>query len=384
MKKPYLLAASSSRLFALVLAVTSASSGAVTPLRESFDLQIPALPTPVTVDSTQRLVYELHLTNFAREPLLLTKVEVLDATRDDIVASFAGKNLTRRLARPGAPVTDPANEIAPGMRGVLYLEIALPQGVLPRTLDHRIEYTVANAGASIVEGGRVTVGDAAPLVLGAPLRGGPWAAIHSPDWERGHRRVLYTIDGRARIPGRFAIDWVRLDDAGRTARGDADKVGNSYGYGAEVLAVADATVAATRDDVAESDSISTHPKHALGDATGNYVALDLGGGRYAFYEHLKPGSLRVKPGQRVRRGEAIAALGFTGDSTGPHLHFHVADANSPLGAEGVPFVLDRFEVLGAYPDISTLGTARWTPRNTGSPLLRKDEMPGPNVVVGFE
>ncbi len=384
MKKPYLLAASSSRLFALVLAVTSASSGAVTPLRESFDLQIPALPTPVTVDSTQRLVYELHLTNFAREPLLLTKVEVLDATRDDIVASFAGKNLTRRLARPGAPVTDPANEIAPGMRGVLYLEIALPQGVLPRTLDHRIEYTVANAGASIVEGGRVTVGDAAPLVLGAPLRGGPWAAIHSPDWERGHRRVLYTIEGRARIPGRFAIDWVRLDDAGRTARGDADKVGNSYGYGAEVLAVADATVAATRDDVAESDSISTHPKHALGDATGNYVALDLGGGRYAFYEHLKPGSLRVKPGQRVRRGEAIAALGFTGDSTGPHLHFHVADANSPLGAEGVPFVLDRFEVLGAYPDISTLGTARWTPRNTGSPLLRKDEMPGPNVVVGFE
>lgn len=384
MKKPYLLAASSSRLFALVLAVTSASSGAVTPLRESFDLQIPALPTPVTVDSTQRLVYELHLTNFAREPLLLTKVEVLDATRDDIVASFAGKNLTRRLARPGAPVTDPANEIAPGMRGVLYLEVALPQGVLPRTLDHRIEYTVANAGASIVEGGRVTVGDAAPLVLGAPLRGGPWAAIHSPDWERGHRRVLYTIDGRARIPGRFAIDWVRLDDAGRTARGDADKVGNSYGYGAEVLAVADATVAATRDDVAESDSISTHPKHALGDATGNYVALDLGGGRYAFYEHLKPGSLRVKPGQRVRRGEAIAALGFTGDSTGPHLHFHVADANSPLGAEGVPFVLDRFEVLGAYPDISTLGTARWTPRNTGSPLLRKDEMPGPNVVVGFE
>src|SRR3546814_7386768 len=69
--------------------------------------------------------------------------------------------------------------------------------------------------------------------------------------------------------------------------------------------------------------------------SGNACALDLGDGRHAFYEHLKPGSIRVVPGQRVRRGEVIAELGFTGDSTGPHLHFHVADAPSPLGAEGL-------------------------------------------------
>src|SRR3546814_3208759 len=93
----------------------------------------------------------------------------------------------------------------------------------------------------------------------------------------------------------------------------------------------------------ESATISAHPENALGDATGNYVALDLGDGRHAFYEHLKPGSIRVVPGQRVRRGEVIAELGFTGDSTGPHLHFHVADAPSPLGAEGLPFEIDRLD-----------------------------------------
>jgi murein DD-endopeptidase MepM/ murein hydrolase activator NlpD len=142
------------------------------------------------------------------------------------------------------------------------------------------------------------------------------------------------------LPGRFAIDWVRKDEQGRSARGDADVVRNSLGYGADVLAVAHARVAAVRDGIAESDRLSTAPRHALDDKAGNYVALDLGDGRFAVYEHLAPGSIRVKQGERVRRGQVIAALGFTGDSTEPHLHFHVADSASPLAGEGLPFEIE--------------------------------------------
>jgi murein DD-endopeptidase MepM/ murein hydrolase activator NlpD len=143
-------------------------------------------------------------------------------------------------------------------------------------------------------------------------------------------------------------------------------------------------VAAARDDVSESARLSTHPEHALEDATGNYVALDLGNGRYAFYEHLKPGSVRVSAGQRVRRGQVIAALGFTGQSTGPHLHFHVADGDSPLGAEGMPFVLERFELLGAYPDFAALGKAPWVPLDRSAGSARTGEMLAPNAVVRFD
>ena len=160
-----------------------------------------------------------------------------------------------------------AGALAPGMRAVLYVELALTGKSVPRSLSHRIEYRVEKEGAPAatfaVEDAPIALPARAALVLGAPLRGGPWAAIHSPDWERGHRRMLYTVDGRARIPGRFAIDWVKLDAAGRTALGDADVVAGAYGYGAEVLAVADATVASTRDDVAESASVAANPKHAL-------------------------------------------------------------------------------------------------------------------------
>ena len=65
----------------------------------------------------------------------------------------------------------------------------------------------------------------------------------------------------------------------------------------------------------------------------------------------------VTRGQRVRSGQAIAELGSSGStSSGPHLHFHVADRNSLLSAEGLPFVWRRFDQLGAFRSIEALAT----------------------------
>jgi murein DD-endopeptidase len=237
--------------------------------------------------------------------------------------------------------------------------------------------------SAVVDGTHIRVQREPLPVLGPPLHGGPWVAIYGPAWERGHRRVMYAVDGRVRIPGRFAIDWIRLDADARKVRGDEDRVIDWLGYGADVLAVADALVAATRDDVAESERLSAHVSPALQDATGNFVALELSAGRYAFYEHLKPGSIRVARGERVRRGQVIAGLGFTGQSTGPHLHFHIADANSPLGAEGVPYVLEGFKLLGRFESLEELGSMPWLPLGGGGEPQRRGELPAPNAVVVF-
>ena len=318
-------------------ALVNSSTFATGDSRESFDMTVPVPPSPVAIDGRDWLIYELHLTNFAGTPLRVEKVEVLP---------------------DGIDARAEIQTVRPGERAVVYLEIPVDAMRPPRALRHRVLYSAGETTqVAEVVGGEVDVRAKAKLALGTPLRGGPWAAVYAWEWPRGHRRVFYTLEGRARLPGRLAIDFVRKDGQGLSARGDADVVKNSLGYGAEVLAVADAQVAAVRDGIAESDRVSANPKHSLDEKAGNYIALDLGDGRFAIYEHLKPGSIRVARGDRVRRGQPVASLGFTGDSTEPHLHFHVADKPSPLLGEGLPF---EFEMNG------------------------KRERPAPNAVVTFD
>lgn len=337
-------------------------------------------PAAVASDSFALLSYELHLTNLSDAALSISSVQIFDQDGTalfDLPSCSALAPQLSILGRSGSEAD--ACTVAAGLRAVLYLDLAAGNA---RGLQHRVRYAAAGNASdatTVLDGARVEVDDRPPVVLGPPLRGGPWVAVHDPAWPRGHRRVLYTVAGRTHIPGRYAIDWIRVDRDGHLA-GDRDRVATWFGYGADVIAVADATVAATRDDVAESASVSAQVKHAIRDAAGNYVALDLGNGQYAFYEHLRPGSVRVRVGQRVRRGEVVAALGFTGDSTGPHLHFHVADASSPLDAEGVPYAFGDFDLLGRYPSLDQFGKVPW---QSQPGRHRSHEWPASNTVVQF-
>jgi murein DD-endopeptidase len=341
--------------------------------RDTLELVIPVPPTAIAVEGAKQLVYEIHLADSGGAPLSPQSLRIHDAApRGVLISEFSGEALARRHAR-----TDEST-------AVIYVELSLPPASAPKSLMHTLEYTASDASKTLVVQGACAVSAAPPVIVGPPLRGGSWAAIHHPDWARGHRRVIYTIDGRARIPGRYAIDWIKLDEQGRFAGDDADVPRNHFGHGADVIAVSDAKVVAARDDMAESTTVSGNDRHSLEDAAGNYIALEIAPQRYAFYEHLQPGSVRVSAGQTVRRGEVIAALGFTGDSTGPHLHFHVADAVSTLGAEGQPFVIDRFELRGRYDDIATLGSKRWLDRPAPLGPIRREERPAANAVVAFD
>ena len=345
-------------------------------VRQGFDLQVPISPAPVPLGEDSHLCYELHLTNFAGEPLQLMRVEALDAATGTVLGDFQGAELGGRI---GGGEADGRDVVAPGMRAVVYLGLSIKGVSTPHALIHRIAFRplAADREAFVtVEGGAVDI-DQRPLpVLGPPLRGGPWVAVYDPAMERGHRRVFYAVDGRARIPGRFAIDWMRPPNDPRQGATPLDD-----GAGADVLAVADAVVAATRDGVAEPSSSMDISAVTIADAAGNYIALDLGAGRYAVYEHLQPGLL-VKPGDRVRQGQVIAALGATGQASQPHLHFHVSDSALPLPAEGQPYRLSGLTVLGAYPSIDAFfrGEA-WNAPVTASETA--PSFPTPNLVVRF-
>jgi hypothetical protein len=358
------------------------------PIVESPELAIVQPPAIAVIGGARHLVYELHITNLGDAPIALTGLAVIDAARGTILREVGGAALAADLGRPGPtpPAGTLTTELAPGTRAVFYAWLPLGDAPAPAALRHRVEIDVMRGAAHdhrIVFAGPVRVRAEPPVVLGAPLRGGRWVAIYDPAGRRSHRRVIYTVDGRARIPARFAIDWMKLGDDDALAV-DPARLASWYGYAADVLAVADATVADARDDIAvDTPPAGPHPPVALEAASGNYVVLDLGAGRFAIYEHLKPGSVRVRPGARVRRGDVIAALGNTGSSSGgPHLHFHVADAAADLAAEGLPYAFDAFEVVGAYRFAGDDGQpARVVP---AAPLGRlRAQLPAPNAVVRF-
>jgi murein DD-endopeptidase MepM/ murein hydrolase activator NlpD len=102
-------------------------------------------------------------------------------------------------------------------------------------------------------------------------------------------------------------------------------------------------IAGVRDGMPENVP-GVLPPPSIETAPGNYVIEDLGDGRFALYAHMQPGSLRVHPGDRVERGDVLGLVGNTGNSTMPHLHFHVMDRASPLDANGLPYVFDRFDL----------------------------------------
>ncbi|RAO76426.1 M23 family metallopeptidase [Dyella jiangningensis] len=356
------------------------------PVTQSFDLRVSWAPEPVRVEGKASLVYELHLTSYAKAPLRLASIAVVD---DDghALATFEGKALEAVLGRPDHPADKDPTRIPPGVNAVAYLSVPFDPGVAPR-LHHRVTYTtdLASASPMAIEGGVFAVTSRTSLALGPPLRGGPWAAIYNAQWERGHRRVLYATNGAVHVPGRFAIDWIRVGAQGGFAHGNGAKPTEWLGYGADVLAVADATVVSTGEGIGEAATLAEHAmqKVPLEDAAGNYVALDLGDGRYAFYEHLQPGSIAVKPGQHVRRGDIIGRLGFTGESTGPHLHFHVADADVPLAAEGLPYGFEHLHVIGHYGDIEAFAQGKaWDRASPASGKVLDNSFPAPLDVVEF-
>lgn len=352
------------------------------------DLYIPAAPAPVKADGRVHLVYELHITNFDKpaRDLTLTSVEVLGDGQDAApLARLVSEDLAKQVARPGAGEKLPdKRRIAGGMRAVLFMWVTVDSAAaLPRTLRHRLAFAIEKVnGERTVEGASVEIRRDAPLAIGPPLRGEGWMAANGPS-NRGenHRRAINTVDGKARIAQRFAIDWIKFGPNGQLWSGGFGKNAEWFGYGAEILAVADAVVASVSDSVPENkpDTDSRAVPITLETIGGNYVTLDLGNGRYAMYFHMQPGKIRVKVGDKVRRGEVLGLVGNSGNSDGPHLHFQICDADSPLGSEGLPFVFESFEKLGEG-GLNDNG-ASW--KQVGKVEERRMEIPLENVVVRF-
>jgi murein DD-endopeptidase len=355
-----------------------------------IDIEIPVAPIPVKANGKMHLLYELHLTNFKAPNLEITRVEVLnDPSNGLVLASYTDAELTGRLGRPGAPSNLPDKRvIAGGMRAVIFLEIVFDRpGDVPSALSHRLWFksTDSKTPDESVTSGRIEIPPTLPPLIHSPLRGEGWVALSGMSNTSGHRRTIVVVNGKARIAQRFATDWVRIGPDGLAFRGDPAKNASWSAYGAKIHAATNGTVVDVKDGVPENDPTSDKKAVPITveSAPGNYVIVDMGNGYFSFYAHLKTNSVRVKVGDRVKAGQVLALLGNSGNSDSPHLHFHICDGNSPLGAEGKPYVIDFFEMQGVLRSKKLLVEGGWKQLPGSAVDHRRREIPIENAIVRF-
>lgn len=351
------------------------------PLLPGFDAVIPIAPTLFKADGKWHLVYELHISNMDKWEYAFTRVEVVsaDATQKTL-ATFSGAELDGMFSHPGLPNAEKVSKLAPGEFGAVFLWVTFDRlEDIPAAIAERISVKIGDYPEALSIVTPPTSVDKNPVaVISSPLAGGDWVAANGPSNTSQHRRALIPINGHAHISQRFAIDWVQVYPDGKTYKGDPSDNKNYRAYGTEIHAVADGVVTQVGDGIPQNTpgAKSLAVPSTLETIGGNHVIMEIGNGLFAFYAHMQPGSLRVKVGDKVTRGQVLGLLGNTGNSSEPHLHFQICSANSELGSEGLPYAFASFEVQGKAGEdkISMF---------PGGPVKHEMEIPTEDEIVRF-
>jgi len=351
------------------------------PVVPLFNAVIPIAPTAFKADGKWHLVYELHISNMDKWEYAFTRIEVVsaDATQKTL-ATFTGADLDGMFIHPGLPNAEKVSKLAPGEFGAVFLWVTLDNlEDVPAALAERISVKIGDypEALSIVTP-PTSVNKNPAVVISSPLVGEDWVAANGPSNTSQHRRALIPINGHAYISQRFAIDWVQVYPDGKTYKGDPSDNKNYRAYGTEIHAVADGVVTQVGDGIPQNTpgAKSLAVPITLETIGGNHVIMEIGDGLFAFYAHMQPGSLRVKVGDKVTRGQVLGLLGNTGNSSEPHLHFQICSANSELGSEGLPYAFASFDVQGK-------GEEDKMSIFPGGPVKHQMEIPTEDEIVRF-
>lgn len=169
--------------------------------------------------------------------------------------------------------------------------------------------------------------------LTLPFEGRWYVAWGGPDIE--HNYHAKSKDQR------FALDILRVE-GGRSYSGEGTELTDYYAFGQPVRAVAPGVVIDAGDGVQDNPIGEMNPKEAF----GNYVVLDHGNGEFSMYAHFVKGSLQVAKGDKVTRGQTLGRCGNSGNSSEPHIHYHLQTTPTRFDGQGLPPVFTRARVNG--------------------------------------
>jgi Peptidase family M23 len=300
-----------------------------------------------------------QLLNFDFE-LSVLGPDTLTVTRIDLsVLNPSGRLVAQRHVSGNGMIpsiaTVPNTRLLPGRTTMIYNPLYSFEGAIP---IHEMRYTFTLRGRSGVQRAEVMVRPVAyqgktDLIL--PLTGRVMV-LDGHDFYSHHRRldlsVLVPLGLLRRHFNRYAYDFSLVDDRDRLSRTGGGSNEDWVGYGATVLAPGDGVVRDAVNDAKEhilphdqwDDEAGMQKPRSI---PGNFVVIDHENGEVSFLAHLKQGSVVVKPGDRVRRGQVIGRMGLSGDSDEtPHIHYQLMDAADFRDADGLPSYFSGFVRAG--------------------------------------
>lgn len=343
---------------ALLLALIAAPLAKAAPVDQFTPVAADVIATPEPVlatDGRRHLAYELLLINHSFPAAKVTVRSIKAMVRGEVVGSLAGKRLAA-VMRPFGDSKSPVRLEAGEAATVLMDLVFRPGEKLPKRLVHRLVLSenprsAVNATAYSAAPTRVSRREA--VVIAPPLRGPGWVAANGCCSEpTSHRSSVLSINGAIHAGERFAIDFIQLTPSGFLTDGPIERLSSYPFFGDEVLSATSGKVVGVVDGLPDGPIDFELPPITAAKAGGNHVVVAMGHGRYAFYAHLQPGSVRVKVGDHVSVGEALGLLGNSGNSNAPHLHFQLMDGPIPLGSNGIPYRFSRFTAEGTLTNFA--------------------------------
>lgn len=342
-------------------------------------------PQPVLgTDGRYHLAYEITIVNQTAKPTVINSVVVRSGAKQ-IGETLDAADVGALLRVNGSD----SSTIPGGGSALLFMDVTYKRAKdKPKRLTHRFNLTfdpgVSNQSIAFT-GVSTKVVQQQPLVVEPPLRGKRWVVANgccSPI--NVHRGATLAIDGTVHVPERFAIDFVQVQNDLLLFKGPLNQ-NSSYPYfGDNIHSATGGKVVSTQDNLPEQTPGSLDPNATVQTAGGNHIVVRVDSGHYAFYAHMQPGSLKVKPGDRVRPGQVIGKLGNTGNTDAAHLHFHIMDGPSPLQSNGLPFVYTKFSGSGQGTNVPEIQAG--APLNIDASKLKgkyENRMPLNDQLINF-
>jgi len=168
----------------------------------------------------------------------------------------------------------------------------------------------------------------------------PFKGEWSVTWGGDTKEQNYHVESVAQ---KNAFDILIKDEQGSTHKGSGEANEDYYAFGKELYAPCDGEVVLVVDGVKDNIPGVLNPIYI----PGNTVIIKTANGEFAFFAHFKQNSISVKQGQKIVTGELLGLCGNSGNSSEPHLHFHLQNVEDMTKATGAKCYFDKLKVNGS-------------------------------------